>query len=195
MGHDIRSWLDEQVGGHARIVFTAEQIRARVAELARDVARDFAGKELVTVGVLNGGFMFFGDLLRQIQLAQAELDLAPITLHCGFMGLQPYGSDGSSGGVLRTTADLAFPISGKHVLLVEDIVDTGMTTTYLRENLALREPLSVEVCTLLHRPRHTTPALRIAYRGFTLESDDFVFGYGLDLKQRFRELPFIATRG
>ncbi|WP_437624510.1 GTP cyclohydrolase II [Sorangium sp. So ce1151] len=194
MGHDIRSWLDEQVGGQSRIVFTAEQIGARVAEVAREIARSFAGKELVAVGVLNGGVVFFGDLLRQVQLAQAELDVAPITLHCGFIGLHSYGDKGSSQSILRTTADLAFPISGKHVLLVKDIVDTGRTTNYLLENLTLRQPLSVDVCTLLQRTTYATPALHVAYRGFTLETDDVVFGYGLDLKQRFRELPFIATR-
>jgi GTP cyclohydrolase II len=195
MGHDIRSWLDEQVGGHLSIAFTAAQIKARITELAREIAHDFAGKELVAVGVLSGGFVFFGDLLRQIQIAQAELGLEPITLHCGFMGLQSYGDGERSSGIFRTTADLAFPVSGKNVLLVEDIVDTGMTVSYLRENLALRRPLDIKVCALLHRTKHTTTANSLDYVGFTLETDDFVFGYGMDYKQRFRELPFIATRG
>ncbi|ATB32307.1 GTP cyclohydrolase II [Melittangium boletus] len=195
MGHDIRSWLDAQVGGPSRITFTAEQVGERVAGLAREIARDFAGKELVAVGVLSGGFMFFGDLLRQLQLAQAELGVAPITLHCGFMGLQSYGDGERSTGVLRTTADLAFPVSGKHVLLIEDIVDTGMTLSYLRENLALRQPVDIKVCALLHRSRHASIQRPLDYVGFTLDTDDFVFGYGMDYKQRFRELPFIATRG
>lgn len=156
-------------------------LKARVAELGRQIARDYAGTELVLVGVLKGSVIFLSDLARAIDL--------PLTLD--FLGVSSYGNSTESSGVVRFTSDLSRPIEGRHVLIVEDIVDTGLTMKFLLENLASRRPASVKLCTLLHKPSRAKVQTPIDYVGFTVE-DNFVVGYGLDHAERYRNVPFIG---
>src|SRR5918912_3770207 len=131
-----------KVGNELEVLFTKQQIADRVAELAAQIERDHRGKELVLVGVLKGAFVFVSDLARQIDLP----------LSVDFIGLSSYGEATEASGVVKITSDLTKPIEGKHVLIVEDIVDTGLTMRYLLDNLTTRRPASVKLCTLLHKP-------------------------------------------
>ena len=140
---------------------------------------------------LKGSFVFLSDLTRQIYLAQRALGLSGSTVSCEFLAVQSYGDATTTSGVVQITADLTNPIEGKHVLLIEDIVDTGLTMSYLLENMATRRPASVKLCSLLHKPARTQKQVPIDYLGFTID-DLFVVGYGLDYKQRYRNLPWIA---
>jgi hypoxanthine phosphoribosyltransferase len=162
---------------------SSAQIAARVAELGAQIGREYAGKELVLVGVLKGSFCFLADLARAIPSDEVRID---------FLGLASYGDETSSSGVVQITADLTKPVEGKHVIVVEDIIDTGLTMTYLLDNLATRKPASVKLCALLHKPSRTKKPVTIDYLGFTIP-DLFVIGYGLDYAQRFRNLPFIGV--
>jgi len=135
----------------------------------------------VVVGVLKGSFIFLADLVRAIEL--------PITTE--FIGIASYGNETKSSGVVQITSDLTKPIDGKHVIVVEDIIDTGLTIDYLLENLSTRHPASVKVCALLHKPDRTVKKVPIDYLGFTIPNQ-FVVGYGLDFAQRYRNLPFIG---
>ena len=166
-----------------RQLLSAEAIQARVKELGAQIAEDYEGKELVLIGVLKGSFLFVADLARHIPGAQVQVE---------FLGLQSYGDETRSSGVVQITYDLSKPVEGKHVLVVEDIVDTGLTMAYLLENLATRHPASVKLCSLLHKPSRTVKPVPIDYLGFTIE-DLFVLGYGLDFAQRYRNLPFIGV--
>jgi hypoxanthine phosphoribosyltransferase len=160
-----------------------ERIQARVRELGAQIARDYAGRELVLVGVLKGSFLFLADLARAIPSHDLRVE---------FLGVQSYGDETSSSGVVQITFDLTKPIDGKHVLVVEDIVDTGLTMDYIISNLQTRHPASVKLCALLHKPARMKKACVIDYLGFTIE-DLFVIGYGLDYAQRYRNLPFIGV--
>jgi hypoxanthine phosphoribosyltransferase len=173
-------------------LLTSEQLAARNAELGRQIAADYADKALTVVGVLKGSFVFVADLTRQIYLAQRELGLPSGNLSCEFLAVQSYGDATTTSGVVQITADLTNPVEGKHVLIVEDIVDTGLTMSYLLENMATRRPASVRLCALLHKPARTQKKVPIDYLGFTIE-DLFVVGYGLDYKQGYRNLPLIAV--
>jgi hypoxanthine phosphoribosyltransferase len=163
------------------VLLSEEQLRRRIAEVGADITRDYAGKPLKLVGVLKGSFMFLADLSRAIDL--------PIKLD--FIGTSSYQGTKSS-GVVRITNDLSRPIEGEHVLLVEDIVDTGLTMKYLLENLATRRPASVKVCALLEKPARAQVKIPIDYRGFEIP-DSFVVGYGLDWDGRLRNLPYIGV--
>ncbi len=163
------------------VLLTAEQLQARVAEMGAEITRDFAGRPLKLVGVLKGSFMFMADLARAIDL--------PVKVD--FIGTSSYQGTKTS-GVVRITNDLTRPIEGEHVLLVEDIVDTGLTMRYLLENLSTRKPASVSVCTLLEKPSRAQVRIPIAYRGFSIP-DAFVVGYGLDWDGRFRNLPYLGV--
>lgn len=174
-------------------LISAEQIGTKVVELGRQIAQDYAGQELVLVGVLKGSFLLIADLARAICQAQHTLNLPLDTISCDFLTLQSYGDATQSSGVVQIASDLTRPIEGKHVLLIEDIVDTGLTMTYLLNNLHTRKPKSIRICSLLHKPSKTTNPVTIDYLGFSLQEDAFVFGYGLDLKQKYRHLPYIAT--
>lgn len=165
-----------------KTLIPADRIAARVAELGAAVTRDYAGKELVLVCVLKGGFVFAADLARAIDL--------PVRIE--FLGVQSYGDDTVSSGEARITLDIAHPLAGKHVLLVEDIVDTGLTLSFLLETLGSRHPASLKVCSLLHKPARQRIPVAIDYLGFTLE-DAFVVGYGLDQAGLHRNLPYIAV--
>ncbi len=156
-------------------------IEERIAALGRAITEHYAGKELVLVSVLKGSFVFCADLSRAIQL--------PVAIE--FLGLKSYGDAQSSTGVVQITSDLSRPIEGKDVLIVEDIVDTGLTLEYLRKNLATRGPRSVKVCALLHKPSRARVKSNIDYLGFSVD-DVFVVGYGLDWAERYRNLPFVG---
>ena len=163
-------------------MFTQEQIANRVRELGARIERDYQGKELVLLGVLKGSYIFISDLARAIDL--------PLTVD--FIGLSSYGEATESSGVVKITSDLAQPIEDKHVLIVEDIVDTGLTMRYLLDNLATRRPASVKLCTLLHKPSRARTRIPIDYLGFQIE-DRFVVGYGLDHGDKYRNVPFIGV--
>ncbi|HWE24330.1 MAG TPA: hypoxanthine phosphoribosyltransferase [Myxococcales bacterium] len=171
-----------KLGDELEVLFTQQQIASRVAELAGEIERDHRGKDLVLVGVLKGAFMFVSDLARHIDLP----------LSVDFIGLSSYGEESESSGVVKITSDLSRPIEGKHVLIVEDIVDTGLTMRYLLDNLSTRHPASVKICALLHKPSRLRTRIPIQYLGFTLP-DLFVVGYGLDAGEKFRNVPFIGV--
>jgi hypoxanthine phosphoribosyltransferase len=164
-------------------LITAQQIAERVQQLGAAIARDYEGQELVLVAVLKGSFLFAADLARAIPSQEVQVD---------FLGLASYGEATRSSGVVQITTDLTRPIAGKHVLIVEDIVDTGLTMEYLLENLATRHPASVKLCALLHKPSRAVKQIPIDYLGFTIP-DLFVIGYGLDFAQRYRNLPYIGV--
>jgi hypoxanthine phosphoribosyltransferase len=162
-------------------LYSAEQIAARVRELGAQIARDYAGHNLVLVCVLKGSFVFASDLARSIDMP----------LRVDFLGVRSYGEGTESSGVVQITQDLSFPIEHEDVLLVEDIVDTGLTIAHLKALLHTRAPASVKVCSLLHKPARARVAVAIDYLGFTIE-DRFVVGYGLDYGERYRNLPYIG---
>lgn len=159
----------------------AATIAERVRALGEQITRDYRDRELVLVPVLTGSFVFAADLMRAIDL--------PLTV--GVLSVRSYGDEAASSGVVQITQDLRHAIDGKDVLLVEDIVDTGLTLSYLRENLLTRNPHSLKLASLLHKPARTIKQVPIDYLGFTIE-DVFVVGYGLDHAQRYRNLPFIG---
>ncbi len=175
-------------------LFSAQQIAARNVELGEAIARDYTGRDITVVGVLKGSFVFVADLCREIHLAQRRLGQSGSTLSCEFLGLESYGDETRTSGIVKITADLTRPIEGKDVLVVEDIVDTGLTMAYLMENLRTRHPASVKLCSLLHKPARSLSPVSIDYLGFTID-DLFVIGYGLDYQQRYRNLPYIAVLG
>src|SRR3954464_300489 len=164
------------------VLFSEQQIAERVANLAKEIEADHQDKELVLVGVLKGAFVFISDLARKIDLPLAV----------DFIGLSSYGEATESSGIVKITSDLTRPIEGKHVIIVEDIVDTGLTMRYLLDNLATRHPSSVKLCTLLHKPARARTRIPIDYLGFQIE-DRFVVGYGLDAAERYRNVPFIGV--
>ncbi len=167
-----------------RALLSEEQIASRVKELAAQISRDYADGRLVLVVVLKGSFVFAADLARAIDCP----------LRIDFLGVRSYGAGTESSGVVQITHDLARPIEGDHVLLVEDIVDTGLTVTHLVELLRTRSPRSIRVCALLNKPSRARVAVHIDYLGFTIE-DSFVVGYGLDFDERYRNLPYIGVLG
>lgn len=163
-------------------LYSATELRERVSELGREITRDYTGKQLVLVSVLKGSCVFAADLMRAIDL--------PLRLE--FFGVRSYGDLTSSSGVVQITLDLAHPIAGMDVLIVEDIVDTGLTLSYLVEQLRARNPKTLKVCALLHKPARMKRPAEIDYLGFTIE-DVFVVGYGLDHAERYRNLPYIGV--
>ena len=174
--------MSAQVPGE--IILTRNQIQGRVAEMAAEVSVDYAGRDPLIIGILKGAVFFTADLVREMSIP-CEFD---------FMAVSSYGSATHSSGVVRITKDLDTAIEGRHVLVVEDVIDSGRTLRYLMRNLASREPASLEVCALLAKPAADRLDLRTRYVGFRLP-DVFVVGYGLDVDERHRELPYIATLG
>lgn len=167
----------------ARELISATEIQKRIAELGAQIGRDYEGEDVVVIAVLKGSFIFVADLVRAIPSPSVQIE---------FLALASYGDETKSSGVVRITADLSKPIEGKHVLVVEDIVDTGLTMTYLLDNLRTRKPLSVKLCSLLHKPSRMQREVAIDYLGFTIP-DLFVVGYGLDYAQRYRNLPYLGV--
>jgi hypoxanthine phosphoribosyltransferase len=172
-----------KLAGDLEVLFSAEQIAHRVREMGKQIERDYAGKDLVLLGVLKGSFLFISDLARAIDLPLAV----------DFIGLSSYGEATESSGVVKITSDVSRPIADKHVVIVEDIVDTGLTMRYLLDNLATRHPASVKLCTLLHKPSRARTRIPIDYLGFEIE-DRFVVGYGLDAAEKYRNVPFIGVK-
>lgn len=167
--------------GQVDVLISAADLAARVRALGEQITRDHVGKSLVVVGVLKGSFIFLADLVRAIDLA----------ISVDFIGITSYQGT-SSTGVVQITSDLTRPIEGKDVLLVEDIVDTGLSMRYLLDNLATRRPASLKVCALLEKPDRARVKVPIDYRGFVI-GDEFVVGYGLDWDGRMRNLPFVGV--
>src|SRR6185312_11924248 len=166
-------------------LISAEAIAARVAEMGKQITEDYRQHvdkaDVVVIGVLKGSVIFMADLVRHIAL--------PVKLD--FMGISSYGDETVSSGVVQITQDVSKPLEGKHVIVVEDIVDTGHTVHYLLENLATRRPASIKLASLLHKPERQERAVTIDYLGFTIPNK-FVVGYGLDIAQQYRNLPFIG---
>lgn len=166
--------------GLTTVLFTAEEIQARVADLGRVITHDYVDREPVLISVLKGAAMFHADLLRAVEV-HASVD---------FMSISSYGA--ASSGVVRIMKDLDRDILGQHVIVIEDIVDTGLTLTYLLSTLEAREPASLEVCALLDKSVRRITPLDIRYRGFVCP-DKFVLGYGLDYDEVYRNLPYILA--
>ena len=163
------------------MLLTKEQIAKRVREMGAQITKDFAGKDLTVICILKGAVVFFVDLIREIDL--------PMSLD--FMAISSYGSATKSSGVVRILKDLDKPINGRHVLVVEDIVDSGMTLSFLKENLLSRGAASLHIVTLLDKPERRRVPLKADYYGFTI-TDAFVVGYGLDYDELYRNLPDIG---
>ncbi len=159
-----------------------EDLQRRVAELGAEVSRDYAGRDLFMVGVLKGAVLFLADLMRSIDVP-CEID---------FMAVSSYGSQTDSSGVVRILKDLDAPIEGRHVLIVEDIIDSGLTLHYLMRNLRARNPASLEVCSLLTKPERLRVDLSPRYVGFEI-ANRFAIGYGLDHAQHYRNLDYVAA--
>ena len=169
--------------GRLTELLSAEAIAARIVELGAQITEDYRphGDGLVLLGVLKGSFLFLADLCRAI----------PLPLAVDFIGIASYGDETKSSGVVQITSDVSRPVEGKHLVIVEDIVDTGLTLHYLMKNLTTRKPASIKLCSLLHKPSRTIREVPIDYLGFTVP-DKFVVGYGLDAAQKYRNMPFIG---
>ena len=170
--------LDQDI---EEVLITAEQIRDKIGELAKEIDADYAEREPVLVGVLKGAVMFMSDLSRAMQ--------RPSTME--FMAVSSYGSGTQSSGVVRILKDLDRDVAGEHILIVEDIIDSGLTLSWLLRNLASRNPASVAVVTLLRKPEAVKVDVPVRYVGFDIPRE-FVVGYGLDYAQRYRNLPYIG---
>jgi len=162
-------------------MLTREEIHARVQELGAQITKDYRDGSLVLICVLKGSFVFASDLARAVDLP----------LRIDFLGVRSYGEGTETSGVVQITQDLSRPIEHEDVLIVEDIVDTGLTIAHLMDLLRTRQPRSVKVCALLHKPVRSRVQVKIDYLGFTIE-DKFVVGYGLDFAERYRNLPYIG---
>ena len=163
-----------------RILFPGRDIQKKVSELGNKITRDYYGEELILVCILRGAVVFLTDLIKHIDL--------PLTID--FMSISSYGFNEPDSGLVKITKDLDENIAGKHVLIVEDIIDTGLTISYMIRNLQLREPSSIEICTLIDREVRRIASLKIKYSAFKLE-EKYVVGYGLDYKQKYRNLESI----
>jgi hypoxanthine phosphoribosyltransferase len=174
--------VDDMGGDLERVLLEEKQIQARIGELAAEIDADYAGRDLLLVGVLKGAVMVMADLARALHLP-AQMD---------WMAVSSYGSGTKSSGVVRILKDLDGDISGRHVLVVEDIVDSGLTLSWLLRNLQSRGAASVEVFALLRKPEAAQRDVQVRYIGFNIPNE-FVVGYGLDYNERYRNLPFVGT--
>lgn len=177
-------WMQDYPGYAQEIqevIIGQEQIQAKVQEIGKAISQDYLGRNLLLVGVLKGVLFFFADLLRAISIP-VEMD---------FIAVSSYSSETRDQGYVRLVKDLDIPIHQRHVLFVEDVIDTGLTLNYILQNLRSRQPASLEVCAMFNKPEHRLIDIPLRYKGFDLP-DKFVVGYGLDLKEKFRNLPFIG---
>lgn len=165
-----------------RPIITQEQMRNRIRELGRQISTDYTGKDLVLVGVLKGAYAFFADLARAIR----------IPVRVDFIVVTSYGTGAKTSGKVKLVTELTEQIKNKDVLLVEDIVDSGLTVQYLMKALARRKPKSINVCTLLSKPERRVVDVHVQYIGFKIP-DQYVIGYGLDYQQKYRNLPYLAV--
>ena len=163
------------------VLISKEQLAAKVAELGAQISKDYEGEELFLIGILKGSVPFMADLMRAITL-DVEMD---------FMSVSSYGSGTTTSGVVRILKDLDSDIAGKNVLIVEDIIDSGLTLAYLKEYLAKRNPKSIKIVTMLSKPARRKADLEADYTGFVID-DMFIVGYGLDIDQKYRNLPYIS---
>lgn len=164
-------------------MYSHQHIADRVKELGAQIARDYKDRSVVLVVVLKGSFIFAADLCRAIDLHNVRVD---------FLGVRSYGEGTETSGVVQITHDLSRPIAGEDVIIVEDIVDTGLTIAHLMDLFRTRQPRSVKVCALLHKPARAKVEVKVDYLGFTIE-DRFVVGYGLDFAEKYRNLPYIGV--
>ena len=171
--------LEQGVG---EVLIDEETLRNRIAELGEEVSADYVGRDLLLIGVLKGAVFFMADLMRQLAVP-CEVD---------FMAISSYGASTDSSGVVRILKDLDINIEGRDVLVVEDIIDSGLTLSYLVRNLGAREPASLEVCALLTKPARRELDVPVRYVGFEIPNR-FVIGYGLDFGERYRNLPYVAV--
>lgn len=171
--------MEENIG---KILFSKEQIAKRVAELGAEITQDYQGQKLLVLGILKGAVPFMSDLIREIKLP----------LSYDFMALSSYGASTQSSGVVRILKDLERSVEDVHILVAEDIVDTGLTLKYLKENLKSRNPLSVKVATLLDKAERRKVEVYPDYNGFSIP-DEFVVGYGLDFNEDYRNLPYVGV--
>jgi len=168
--------------GVSKVLIEEDVVAARVAELGSEISNDYAGKDLLLVGVLKGAVFFMADLMRELSIP-CEVD---------FMAISSYGASTDSSGVVRILKDLDINIEGRDVLVVEDIIDSGLTLSYLIRNLESRNPASLEVCALLTKPERREIDVHVRYTGFEIPNE-FVIGYGLDFGERYRNLPYVAV--
>ena len=171
--------LERAVG---EILIDADSLRGRIAELGEEISASYAGRELLLIGVLKGAVFFMADLMRHITVP-CEVD---------FMAISSYGAQTDSSGVVRILKDLDINIEGRHVLVVEDIIDSGLTLSYLMRNLESREPASLEICALLTKPERREIEVPVRWIGFEIPNK-FVIGYGLDFAERYRNLPYVGV--
>ena len=166
----------------SRILFTEEQIKARVDELGKQISADFKGEDIVVIGLLKGCFMFIADLMRAIDTNVAV----------DFMVVSSYGSGVVSSGEIKVRKDYSIDIEGKNVLVIDDILDTGRTLAFVKDYLIVKSPKTIKLCTLLDKPERKTSKVEVDYVGFSVP-DEFVVGYGLDYDEKYRNLPFIGV--
>jgi len=164
-----------------QVLLSADQIAARVKEIGEQISADYAGEEILMIGVLRGAVIFMSDLARAISI--------PVAID--FMAVSSYGASTTSSGIVRILKDLDEEVAGRHVLVVEDIIDSGLTLNYLLDNLHSRKPASIRLVTLLNKPERRKKEVHVDYNGFTIP-DHFVVGYGLDYAEKYRNLPFIG---
>ncbi len=164
------------------VLLTEEMLAAKVAELGAQITRDYADKEILAIGILKGAVIFMADLIRAID-RPVEID---------FMAVSSYGDQTDSSGVVRILKDLDKSIEGKHVLIIEDIIDSGQTLSYLIKNLSDRKPASIQLCTLMNKPERRKVDLPVKYVGFEIPNE-FVVGYGLDYAEKYRNLPYLGV--
>jgi hypoxanthine phosphoribosyltransferase len=174
--------MTEVEAGVGEILIGEDELQARIRELGTEISADYQGKELLLVGVLKGAVFFMADLMRAISVS-CEID---------FMAISSYGASTDSSGVVRILKDLDLNIDGRHVLVVEDIIDSGLTLSYLLRNLESREPASLEICALLTKPDRREIDVPVRYIGFEIPNR-FVIGYGLDFAERYRNLPYVGV--
>jgi hypoxanthine phosphoribosyltransferase len=165
-----------------KVLISEAEIISRIEALGQQISRDFAGKDLVVIGVLKGSFLFMADLVREIRV--------PLT--CEFISVSSYGAEKRSSGEVKLNLDIAEPLEGRNLLLVEDIIDSGLTLRFLLGLLGARRPASIKVAALLDKPHARKTESKADYVGFTV-GDEFVVGYGLDFAQKYRELPYIGV--
>ena len=168
--------------GVDEILIDSDRLQARIAALGEEISSDYQGRDLLLVGVLKGAVFFMADLMRRITVP-CEID---------FMAISSYGAATDSSGVVRILKDLDINIEGRHVLVVEDIIDSGLTLSYLVRNLEAREPATLEICALLTKPERREIDVDVRYTGFEIPNR-FVIGYGLDFAERYRNLPYVAV--
>ncbi len=178
-GEGRQTELEAAVG---EILIGEQQLRSRIRELGEEISTDYEGRDLLLIGVLKGAVFFMADLMRHIRVP-CEID---------FMAISSYGASTDSSGVVRILKDLDINIEGRHVLVVEDIVDSGLTLSYLMRNLESREPATLEVCALMTKPARREIEVPIRYVGFEIPNK-FVIGYGLDFAERYRNLPYVGV--